>query len=156
MINENTKIEGILFTVPKEKRRTNGPVMEGKFQIEGEAGKFDGAAWTKDTKGTPDKPSFSTSASSSNSRASGSSTVPSSNVTTEKKADKYPDYYGTLNLGRNPGDPELRIAGWKRKAKSDNTPFISIVIEPSRTQGAEEHSGNDHEAYSSSDADLPI
>ena len=155
MINENTKIEGVLFTVPKEKRRTNGPVMEGKFQIEGEAGKFDGAAWTKDTKGTPDKPSFkylSIQLELSRERKFYGALFPA----TEKKADKYPDYYGTLNLGRNPGDPELRIAGWKRKATSDGTPFISIVIEPSRPQGAEDHAGNDHEAYSSSDADLPI
>lgn len=155
MISEATKIEGALFTVPKEKRRTNGPVMEGQFQIVGQAGKFDGAAWTKDSKGTRDKPSvkyLSIQLELTRDLKYYGALFPA----TEKKSDKYPDYYGTLNLGRNEGDPVLRIAGWKRNAKSDNRPFISIVIEPPRQQGSDTGSTDAGQDYASEDADLPI
>lgn len=155
MINETTKIEGTLFTVPKEKRRTNGPVMEGQFQIEGEAGKFQGAAWTKDSTGTAERPSvkyLSLQLELSRDVKYYGALFPAS----EKKADKYPDYYGTLNLGRSKGSPELRIAGWKRKAKSDGTPFISILIEPPRPQGSDDTGGHHRHEEASSDADLPI
>lgn len=155
MISEATKIEGALFTVPKDKRREKGPLMEGQFQIQGQAGKFEGAAWIKDSKGTRDKPSvkyYSLQLELTRDLKYYGAMFPA----TDKKSDKYPDYYGTLNLGRNEGDPILRIAGWKRKAKSDGRPFISILIEPPRQQGSDSGTTDAGHEYTSEDAELPI
>jgi uncharacterized protein (DUF736 family) len=155
MISEATKIEGALFTVPKEERRPNGPVMEGQFHIPGQPGKFEGAAWTKDSKASRDKPSvryLSLQLELTRDLKYYGALFPA----TDKKSDKYPDYYGTLNLGRNEGDPVLRIAGWKRKAKSDGKSFISVLIEPQRQQGSDSGKTDTGQEYASEDSELPI
>lgn len=155
MINESTKLEGALFTVRKDKRRPNGPLMEGQFQIEGESGKIQAAAWVKASTPKDGKPSvqyYSIQLELSRENKLYGALFPA----TEKKAANYPDYYGTLNLGREQGSPELRIAGWKRKTNADGTPFISVVIEPARPQGNEESSASQHYNDADSDADLPI
>lgn len=144
----NSKLEGTLFNVAQEKRRENGPVMEGEFQITGESGKIKGAAWSK----TSDKDKSVRYLSVQIEISRDLKFYGAIFATKEKRSDSSPDYYGTLNLTKAQGGPELRIAGWKRKGKDTGVPFISVVIEPPRpkdaagtTQQADpfEHASND-------------
>ena len=133
-LNVNSKIEGTLFNIPEKDRRPNGPVMKGDFQITGEAGKIQGSAWLKQ-KEEDGSTYLSFQLEISRELKYYGAIFP----TTDKTADKAPDYFGTFNLAKEKGSPTLRIAGWKRKGKNEPfTPFISVVIEPPRPKSGTE------------------
>lgn len=125
-LNAQSKIEGTLFIIADDKRRTNGPVMEGDFQITGEDGKIKGAAWTKESRNDPKVRYLSIQIELSRDLKYYGAIF----ATKEKHSDNSPDYYGTLNLTREKSGPELRIAGWRRKGKESGIKFISVLIEP--------------------------
>ncbi|MBK6616154.1 hypothetical protein [Ottowia sp.] len=157
-LNQTSKIEGTLFTIPKDKRKENGPIMEGDFQITGENGKIKGAAWMKEKDEGPGKPpslylSFQLELN-RDQKFYGAifPTDPS-----QKTADKAPDYFGTFNLTREKGGPVLRIAGWKRKGnKEPHTPFISVLIEAPRPRGAGNEQQPSHHREAVGAGGLPI
>ena len=153
-LNVSSKIEGTLFNIASDKRKTNGPVMEGQFQITGENGKINGAAWTKESKAKPGVPPT---------RFLSLQIEISRDLkyygaifaTKEKRSDNSPDYYGTLNLTREEGGPELRIAGWKRVGKESGVPFISIVIEPPKPKEGQSAQPQ-RDPFEHQASDLPI
>ena len=145
MFTNSTKIQGTLFTIAKEKRKNNGPVMDGQFQVEGESGKMSGAAWTKESKNGAPYLSLQIELDRQ------TKYYGALFATKDKKSDKAPDYFGTLNLGKTEEDGHLRIAGWKRRGKENGTPFISVMIEPAQPLGQNTTAPESYE-----DSDLPI
>ena len=150
-LNANSKVEGTLFMIPKDKLVTNGPIMKGDFQITGESGKITGSAWLKQKEGDGSN-YMSFALEISRELKFYGAIFP----TTEKTAEKAPDYYGTFNLTKEKGGPTLRIAGWKRKGKQPpHTPFISIVIEPHQKKPGEGDGAQQGRRQPAS-SDLPI
>jgi hypothetical protein len=155
-LNVSSKIEGTLFNIATEKRKTNGPVMEGQFQITGENGKINGAAWTKEANPKPgDKGPPTRFLSLQIEISRDLKYYGAIFATKEKKSDNSPDYYGTLNLTREKNGPELRIAGWKRVGKETGVPFISIVIEPPKPKEGQA-AQQQRDPFEHQASDLPI
>lgn len=152
-LNAQSKIEGTLFNIAPDKRRTNGPVMEGDFQITGENGKIKGAAWTKESRDDPNVKYLSLQIELSRDLKYYGAIF----ATKEKRSDASPDYYGTLNLTKDKNGPELRIAGWKRKGKETGVVFISVLIEPPKPkEGQASQQQRDPFEHQQSANDLPI
>jgi uncharacterized protein (DUF736 family) len=150
-LTNESKVEGTLFNVPEDKRRTNGPVMEGDFQITGEAGKVRAAAWSK----TTDDGRIYLSLQLEMGRDF--KYYGALFRANDKSSSKAPDFFGSLNLGKEPGSPVLRMAGWKRKGKdAPYRPFISIVIEPQQRPSEDDRSTTQQRPKAREMADFPL
>lgn len=127
-----SRLEGVLFTIAPERRVINGPAMDGTFQLRGESGKIQAAAWLKES---ADRTPYMTFVLELERNVKFYGAI---FRTQQKTSAAAPDYFGQLNLGRQRDAPKLRLSGWRRQAqKEPRRSFISCVIDPFPPKGEE-------------------
>jgi hypothetical protein len=121
-------IRGLLKAAPPEDRSPRAPIFTGRFQVVGEHGTFNGAAWSDIArKGTSaGKPYLSLLL-----EPLGADGKPFQMrgwmFEAEARATaKSCDFYGQMRLGTTDQDLVMRIAAWRRQGGE----FLSVVIEP--------------------------
>lgn len=124
-LNATTTTTAALFTVKTEDKKENGPLMTGVINLS-ETDTVEIAAFAKTSKNGVDYLSLSIG-------DKGDKVYGALFRNQEKKAEKSPDYTGSIEIDRD-NDVRLRVAGWKSKSKDGKTSYISIKIAPPLTK----------------------